>query len=74
MINTVENQMGIKYQCVNNNCNYPGADRFEMTLKSESIMDVNNLAATFCPFCKKKMMACNPMDIVPDLPVTQMNE
>ncbi len=48
--------MALKYYCTNNECSYPGSTRFEMTFKSETIIDNNNLAATFCPFCKKEMM------------------
>ncbi len=49
--------MGTKFNCTNNNCNYPGDTRFEMTLNQETIMDNNNVAAIFCPFCKKEMVS-----------------
>lgn len=59
--------METKYICTNNNCSYPGAHQFEMSFKSESIMDANNVATAFCPFCKKEMvpapdvgMDCDP--------------
>ena len=59
--------METKYICTNKNCSYPGASRFEMSFKDESIMDDNNVATTFCPFCKKEMIPamdapvdCNP--------------
>jgi len=48
--------MGIMYHCANNSCSYPGNTEFEITFKSESILDNNNLAAIFCPFCKKEML------------------
>lgn len=54
--------MGIQYHCTNNNCNYPGDTQFEMTFKSEYIMDNNNLATTFCPFCKAEMEPSISMD------------
>ncbi|MCG8640373.1 MAG: hypothetical protein MI862_11590 [Desulfobacterales bacterium] len=47
--------MTLKYCCTNKACNYPGSTRFEMTFKAETIIDSNNIAATFCPFCKKEM-------------------
>ncbi|MCF8114479.1 MAG: hypothetical protein K9K21_11580 [Desulfotignum sp.] len=48
--------METKYICTHTHCSYPGATRFEMAFKEESIMDDNNVATTFCPFCKKEMM------------------
>ena len=47
--------MGATYNCTNINCNFPGKDQFEMTFNTESIIDINNLATVFCPFCKKAM-------------------
>lgn len=47
--------MGTKFHCTNNNCNYPGDTQFEMALNQETIMDNNNVATIFCPFCKKEM-------------------
>lgn len=59
--------MGIRYLCTNTNCNYPGNSQFEMLFKEETIMDSNNIATTFCPFCKQELtasifttMTCNP--------------
>ena len=49
--------MGTKFNCTNNNCNYPGDTQFEMTLNQETIMDNNNVATIFCPFCKKEMVS-----------------
>ncbi|WP_041279162.1 hypothetical protein [Desulfobacula toluolica] len=49
--------MGIKFICKNKSCSYPGATQFEMSFKAESIMDNNNLATAFCPFCKKEMLS-----------------
>ena len=43
------------YICDNNNCSFPGATSFEITFKSETIMDDNNVASLFCPFCKQEM-------------------
>ncbi len=65
--------MGIKYECKNNNCSYPGATQFEINFQPEAIMDHNNLAVIFCPFCKKKMLLCMPMNMANDLPVTRIN-
>lgn len=48
--------MGIRYHCTNKNCNFPGTGQFEMTLKEETIMDSNNIAVAFCPFCKQEMV------------------
>jgi hypothetical protein len=64
----MENLMEIKYECENNNCSYPGTTRFEINFKQESIMDQNNIAAIFCPFCKKKMVSPMPEDMAHDLP------
>ncbi len=49
--------MGIKYQCKNKNCNYPGSTEFQMEFNSELVMDNKNIAATFCPFCKAEMVS-----------------
>jgi hypothetical protein len=58
--------MGMQYQCKNNSCNFPGKNQFEMKFASESIMDNNNIAVTFCPFCKKEMVQSFQMDIPKD--------
>jgi hypothetical protein len=55
ILNERQDLMGMKYYCTNKNCSYPGETRFEMKFKSEYIMDNNNLASTFCPFCRKEM-------------------
>lgn len=55
--------MGIQYHCTNNNCNYPGVTKFKIQFTSESIMDNNNLAAAFCPFCKQELEPLFLMDI-----------
>lgn len=60
--------MEIKYECKNNSCSYPGATQFKISFKPETIMDQNNLAAIFCPFCKKKMVLPMPKDMAYDLP------
>ncbi|MBT6340244.1 MAG: hypothetical protein HOJ48_13210 [Desulfobacula sp.] len=49
--------MKTSFQCTNTNCNFPGKGQFEMTFNTESIVDSNNIATVFCPFCKKPMMA-----------------
>ncbi|MCA1787857.1 MAG: hypothetical protein LC657_17930 [Desulfobacteraceae bacterium] len=48
--------METKYICAHEHCSYPGSTRFEMSFTSESIMDDNNVATAFCPFCKKELM------------------
>lgn len=48
--------MQIQYICTNINCSYPGDTQYEIQFKSESIMDINNLATPFCRFCKQEMM------------------
>lgn len=48
--------MGTTYHCTNNNCNFPGNDQFKMTFDTETIIDTNNIATIFCPFCKKPML------------------
>ncbi len=58
--------MGTKYTCKNNNCSYPGDTQFEMRFKSETIMDKNNFAAVFCPFCKQEMDRSVFMDVPSD--------
>ena len=67
--------MGIKYCCENKTCCYPGTNRFEMAFASEAIMDHDNIAETFCPFCKKKMVltVLPDMDIARNMPEVQMN-
>ena len=46
----------LSYICVNHNCSFPGTNHFEMTFKSEYIMDENNTATLFCPFCGAELM------------------
>jgi len=65
--------MGIKYECKNNNCSYPGSTQFEIIFQPEAIMDHNNLAAIFCHFCKKKMLLSIPLDMANKLSVTRIN-
>lgn len=57
--------MDLTYICVNNNCSFPGATSFEMTFKAESIMDENNVASLFCPFCKHELMLVRTPDEIP---------
>lgn len=60
--------MDLTYICVNHNCSFPGATAFEMTFKSESIMDENNVASLFCPFCKHELMLVRTEDeVLPNL-------
>ncbi len=66
--------MSILYQCENISCNYPGMTRFEMVFQSEAILDSNNLAATFCPFCKKEMVSAADNEINIDTPTVQLNK
>lgn len=66
--------MSIHYQCKNNNCNHPGTTRFEMEFNSESILDYNNLAAAFCPFCKEEIIPSFLMDIPQNLSENSVNE
>ena len=66
--------MGIVYHCTNNNCSYPGDTQFEMTFKSESIMDNNNIATTFCPFCKKEMVPSAMQDVPQTSSIDEINE
>ncbi len=58
--------MEVQYLCQNNNCSYPGDTKCEIRFKAESIMDNNNLATVFCPFCKTEMMPSYLNDIVSD--------
>lgn len=51
-----EPSMGPNYHCTNINCSFPGKGQFEMTFDTESIIDINNVATVFCPFCKKQMV------------------
>ncbi len=55
-----------KYHCTNENCSYPGVTQFEMTFKSETIADANNVAVLFCPFCKKEMSPINETSVFCD--------
>ena len=48
--------MQIQYICTNISCSYPGDTQYEIQFKSESIMDINNLATPFFFFFKKEMM------------------
>ena len=60
--------MDLSYTCVNHNCSFPGATPFEMTFKAETIMDENNVASLFCPFCKHELILVRvPDEIVENL-------
>ncbi len=48
--------MEMKYHCENEYCSYPGEGEFGLTIQSEGIMDLNNIATIFCAFCKKQMV------------------
>jgi hypothetical protein len=48
--------MDIKYYCTNLYCSYPGKNNFEREYGIEMVMDTNNFAGIFCPFCKKTMV------------------
>ncbi len=63
--------MGIKYQCKNNNCHYPGDTRFEMIFTSETIMDSHNIASVFCPFCRKELKQLEVNDTLSQRPAAQ---
>jgi hypothetical protein len=52
--------MEFSYICNHTLCSYPGKDPFVMTLDGQSVMDDNNLATVFCPFCKKEMNITDP--------------
>lgn len=47
--------MEFLFTCQNQNCSFPGKDKFKMTIDEESVMDDKNIATVFCPFCKKEM-------------------
>ena len=49
------------FDCENISCSFPGEGQFKMKLNFESIMDQNNVATVFCPFCKEPMVASCPM-------------
>jgi len=66
--------MGIQYQCKNNSCSFPGETQFEMKFKSESIMDDNNLAAAFCPFCKGEITPSFLIDILREIPANLVSD
>ena len=48
--------MALKYHCTNDACSHPGSSRYEITFEAETILDANNIAASYCPFCKQEMM------------------
>lgn len=59
--------MDIKYYCTNQNCSCPGMNRFEITFKSESIMDDKNIAVLFCSFCEKQMTTQSELNMTLDI-------
>ena len=63
-----EKKMEFHYTCRNSNCCYPGKDEFKMTIDEQAVMDDNNMATVFCPFCKKEMTPSFPagQDMPPD--------
>lgn len=58
--------MALKYCCTNKNCSYPGSTRYEITFKTETVIDQNNIAASFCPFCKQEMTPAITPDVAAD--------
>lgn len=56
--------MALKYSCKNPSCSYPGASQYEIIFKTETILDANNLAANFCPFCKQEMTPSVSKDVM----------
>lgn len=58
--------MDLSYTCVNNNCSFPGVNSFEVTFKPETIMDENNVASLFCPFCGSELMLVHAPDVSPE--------
>lgn len=57
--------MALKYSCTNKSCSYPGSTRYEIVFNSEVILDDKNIAASFCPFCKKEMEPSVSPDAMP---------
>ena len=57
--------MALKYACTNPSCSYPGASQYEIVFRSETILDSNNVAASFCPFCRQEMVPSVSPDAVP---------
>jgi hypothetical protein len=55
--------MHIQFFCENISCSYPGVTRYEISFDFKSIMDINNLAVPFCPFCKNEMRRFIPIDV-----------
>lgn len=53
--------MDAVFDCKNISCSFPGEGQFKMKLNSEYIMDKNNVATVFCPFCKESMVASDPL-------------
>lgn len=53
--------MEAKFDCENISCSFPGKGQFKMKLNFESIMDKNNVATVFCPFCKEPMTASDTL-------------
>lgn len=53
--------MEASFDCKNISCSFPGEGQFEMKLNFESIMDKNNVATVFCPFCKEPMIASDTL-------------
>mgnify|MGYP001609313106 CR=1 FL=1 len=56
--------MEANFECKNISCSFPGEGQFKMKLNFEAIMDKNNVATLFCPFCKEPMVAA--ADHLPD--------
>ena len=67
--------MEFSYSCPNNNCSYPGKNQFTMTIDEQAVMDDKNMAAVFCPFCKKEMTFCilDGKSMAGDKPVNRLH-
>ena len=47
--------MNLKMYCPNEKCGYDGEKPYQLDLRAESYMDVNNIATIYCPHCKEPL-------------------
>ena len=48
--------MKISLLCENERCSYEGPGPYVMNIPVEAVMDVNNLAAAYCPHCSGQLV------------------
>ena len=43
--------------CANKRCSYSGSEPYHIRIPIEAIMDENNVATSYCPYCHDQMVS-----------------